>query len=77
MNPRPQILSELSHFIRLQFRNRIRSLVIGNIALLSEQVELADESCVGADRELQRMNDAIVVIGAIRAVAGCGKRGGR
>jgi hypothetical protein len=54
----------------------MRSLVIGNIALLAEQVELSNQGGIGAYRELERVDHSIVTIGALGSIPGGRQRGG-
>lgn len=72
-----QNLGKLAHLGCLAFRDRVRPLVVGGIALLSEQVEFPNCRGIRPDGELKRMDHAIVMIGAISPVTGGRQRGRR
>ena len=71
-----QNFREFPHLCRLEFRDCMRSLVIGNTALLAEQVELSNQGGIGAYRELERVDHSIVMIGALGSIPGGRQRGG-
>lgn len=70
-----QCFGELPHLIRLRLRDRARSVVIGDIALLAEDIELRDGRGFCPKREFEGLNDAVVVVRSFRLVSG-GRQGG-
>ena len=71
----PQPQGELPHLLRLALGYRARLLVVCNVPLLSEGVKQADSRSVGADRQFQRVNHAVVMIGPLRLITRGGKSG--
>jgi len=66
----------LPHFIRLRLRHRTRSVVIGDVALLAEDIELRDGRGFCPKREFEGLNDAVMMVRSFRLVSGGRQSGG-
>lgn len=64
-----QVTGEILHFLRLPVRDQTGSLVSPDVALFSEGIKTADESQRGADRELEGLNDAVMMLVSRGAVS--------
>lgn len=69
-------LGKIAHFASFRIGNRVRPLVVREVPLLAKDVELPDGGCFEAEREFQRLNDAIVMVPPLGFIPGGGQRRG-
>jgi len=67
---------KLSHLFRLRLRDGVRPLVVGDVALLAKDVEFRNHGRLDAERELKRVNNAVMMVVARGIVPGGSQRSG-
>jgi hypothetical protein len=58
------------HFVGFNIRNRIRPLVVRDVSLLSKNIELSNDHTVHSDRQFERLDYSVVMIGSFSLIAG-------
>jgi hypothetical protein len=68
---------ELPHLACFALGDSASSLVASDVPLLPESIQAADDLTIGADRELERLDEPVVVLIAARSVPRRRQRRGR
>ena len=72
-----QLRGEASHLSDLDIGYGFRPLIIGDVPLLPKQIKLAELCRIESDRELERLDDPVMMVSPLGAKTGCGEGGGR
>ena len=61
LNQLPQFGSKRGHLLRFQIRNRAADFIAAYVPLFAKNIKSADQIAACADRQSQRLDDAVVV----------------